>query len=120
MLLIDCRSNTGERTALAQIRASKSPQPGTTIRLADAFDVTLGERVEPFYTLLVFADILVVLLSMRYSASYQVVFRNSGLAVATMVWTPLRTTILLPTVTSGLSRLTSVTGTGACAATVSG
>jgi S-adenosylmethionine:tRNA ribosyltransferase-isomerase len=42
---------TGERTALAQIRASKSPVPGTTLRLADAFDVTVGERVEPFYTL---------------------------------------------------------------------
>ena len=42
---------TGERTALAQIRASKSPGPGTTLRLADAFDVTVGERVEPFYTL---------------------------------------------------------------------
>ena len=42
---------TGETTALAQIRASKSPAPGTTLRLADAFDVTVGERVEPFYTL---------------------------------------------------------------------
>ena len=42
---------TGARTALAQIRASKSPTPGTTLRLADAFDVTVGERVEPFYTL---------------------------------------------------------------------
>jgi S-adenosylmethionine:tRNA ribosyltransferase-isomerase len=42
---------TVERTALAQIRASKSPAPGTTLRLADAFDVTVGERVEPFYTL---------------------------------------------------------------------
>ncbi|WP_250463067.1 tRNA preQ1(34) S-adenosylmethionine ribosyltransferase-isomerase QueA [Caballeronia sp. GAFFF2] len=42
---------TGATTALAQIRASKSPGPGTTIRLADAFDVTVGERVEPFYTL---------------------------------------------------------------------
>ncbi|WP_296652429.1 tRNA preQ1(34) S-adenosylmethionine ribosyltransferase-isomerase QueA [Paraburkholderia sp.] len=42
---------TGARTALAQIRASKSPAPGTTLRLADAFDVTVGERVEPFYTL---------------------------------------------------------------------
>ncbi|MGF6767194.1 MULTISPECIES: tRNA preQ1(34) S-adenosylmethionine ribosyltransferase-isomerase QueA [Paraburkholderia] len=42
---------TGERTALAQVRASKSPAPGTTLRLADAFDVTVGERVEPFYTL---------------------------------------------------------------------
>ncbi|WP_322010140.1 tRNA preQ1(34) S-adenosylmethionine ribosyltransferase-isomerase QueA [Paraburkholderia sp. J12] len=42
---------TGARTALAQIRASKSPAPGTVLRLADAFDVTVGERVEPFYTL---------------------------------------------------------------------
>ncbi|WP_250525386.1 tRNA preQ1(34) S-adenosylmethionine ribosyltransferase-isomerase QueA [Caballeronia sp. GAWG2-1] len=42
---------TGATTALAQVRASKSPGPGTTIRLADAFDVTVGERVEPFYTL---------------------------------------------------------------------
>jgi S-adenosylmethionine:tRNA ribosyltransferase-isomerase len=41
----------GARTALAQVRASKSPAPGTTLRLADAFDVTVGERVEPFYTL---------------------------------------------------------------------
>jgi S-adenosylmethionine:tRNA ribosyltransferase-isomerase len=42
---------TGERTALAQIRASKSPAPGSTLRLADAFDVAVGARVEPFYTL---------------------------------------------------------------------
>lgn len=42
---------TGPRTALAQIRASKSPIEGTTIRLADAFDVTIGPRVEPFFTL---------------------------------------------------------------------
>ncbi|RKP48604.1 tRNA preQ1(34) S-adenosylmethionine ribosyltransferase-isomerase QueA [Pararobbsia silviterrae] len=42
---------TGPRTALAQIRASKSPGEGTTIRLADAFDVTIGPRVEPFFTL---------------------------------------------------------------------
>ncbi|MEJ2769000.1 tRNA preQ1(34) S-adenosylmethionine ribosyltransferase-isomerase QueA [Mycetohabitans sp. B46] len=42
---------TGPRTALAQIRASKRPAPGSTIRLADAFEVTVGERVEPFHTL---------------------------------------------------------------------
>ncbi len=42
---------TGARTALAQIRASKSPPTGSKLRLANAFDVTLGERVEPFYTL---------------------------------------------------------------------
>ncbi len=33
--------------------------------------------------MLIFADVLVVLISLRYSASYHVVFRNSGLAVAT-------------------------------------
>jgi hypothetical protein len=40
---------------------------------------------EIFYTLLVFADILVVLISLRYSSTYQVVFRNSGLAVSTVL-----------------------------------
>jgi hypothetical protein len=40
---------------------------------------------ESFYTVIVFADVLVVLLSLRYSASYHVVFRNSGLAVATVL-----------------------------------
>lgn len=40
---------------------------------------------EPFYTVLIFADVLVVLISLRYSASYHVVFRNSGLAVATVL-----------------------------------
>ena len=42
---------TGERTALAQVRASKSPQSGSTLRLAEAFEVTVGERVGAFYTL---------------------------------------------------------------------
>ncbi|RQT19877.1 tRNA preQ1(34) S-adenosylmethionine ribosyltransferase-isomerase QueA [Burkholderia contaminans] len=42
---------TGTHTALAQIRASKSPGAGTTLRLADAFDVTVGERVDPFFML---------------------------------------------------------------------
>jgi len=42
---------TGARTALAQIRASKSPVEGTMIRLADAFDVRIGPRAEPFFTL---------------------------------------------------------------------
>ena len=44
-----------------------------------------SEFFESFYTVLVFADVLVVLLSVRYSASYDVVFRNSGLAVATVL-----------------------------------
>ncbi len=35
----------------AQIRASKSPVPGMKIRLADAFDVIVGERAGEFYEL---------------------------------------------------------------------
>jgi S-adenosylmethionine:tRNA ribosyltransferase-isomerase len=35
----------------AQVRASKSPQAGSRIRLADAFDVEVGERAGEFYTL---------------------------------------------------------------------
>ena len=52
---------TGATTALAQIRASKSPAPGTVLTLADAFDVTVGERVEPFFTLHFPADCLTLI-----------------------------------------------------------
>jgi len=45
------------RTVLAQVRASKSPGPGVKIRLADAFDVTVGERAGEFYTLHFDADV---------------------------------------------------------------
>ncbi len=38
-------------TALVQIRASKSPAPGTNLRLADAFEVTVGERSGEFFIL---------------------------------------------------------------------
>jgi S-adenosylmethionine:tRNA ribosyltransferase-isomerase len=40
-----------DRTVHAQVRASKSPPPGVHIRLADAFDVIVGERAGEFYTL---------------------------------------------------------------------
>lgn len=40
---------------------------------------------ESFYTLLVLSDILLVLISLRYSSTYRVVFRNSGFAVATLL-----------------------------------
>ena len=40
---------------------------------------------ETFYTILIFADILLVLLSLRYSYSYPVLFRNSGFAFATVL-----------------------------------
>jgi hypothetical protein len=38
-----------------------------------------------FYTVLVFSDVLLVLISLRYSSSYPILFRNSGFAVATVV-----------------------------------
>ncbi|MCK9258522.1 MAG: tRNA preQ1(34) S-adenosylmethionine ribosyltransferase-isomerase QueA [Azoarcus sp.] len=41
----------GPHEALAQIRASKSPKPGSTLRLADAFDVTVLGRVGEFFHL---------------------------------------------------------------------
>jgi hypothetical protein len=40
---------------------------------------------EAFYTLLIFCDVLLVLLALRYSSSYLVAFRNSGYAVATVL-----------------------------------
>jgi hypothetical protein len=39
---------------------------------------------ETFYTVLIFSDVLIVLISLRYSSTYRVVFRNSGFAVATV------------------------------------
>ena len=38
-----------------------------------------------FYTLLIFSDVLIVLISLRYSAHYLISFRNSGYAVATVL-----------------------------------
>ena len=37
-----------------------------------------------FFTFLIFNDILLVLISMRYSDSYRILFRNSGYALATI------------------------------------
>ena len=54
---------------------------------------------ETFYSLLILADVLVVLISLRYSSSYQIVFRNSGLAVATVL---LRVALTAPPPMSGL------------------
>jgi len=47
--------------AIAKIRASKSPKTGSTIRLADTFDVQVGERQGEFFTL-TFPDDVVGLL----------------------------------------------------------
>lgn len=49
------------RTVLAQVRASKSPQAGSTLRLADAFEVVVGERAGEFFTLAFPSDVLALL-----------------------------------------------------------
>ena len=38
-----------------------------------------------FYTLLIFIDILIILISLRYNNLYIIVFRNSGFALATVI-----------------------------------
>jgi len=43
-----------------------------------------NKAFETFYTVLIFSDILIILVSMRYSTSYLITFRNSGFAVATV------------------------------------
>ncbi|MGV7210959.1 tRNA preQ1(34) S-adenosylmethionine ribosyltransferase-isomerase QueA [Oxalobacteraceae bacterium A2-2] len=45
------------RTVLAQVRASRSPGAGVKLRLADAFEVTVGERAGEFFTLHFEADV---------------------------------------------------------------
>jgi hypothetical protein len=51
---------------------------------------TLGHAGVPdffprFYTILILSDILIVLISLRFSASFPVVFRNAGFAAATLL-----------------------------------
>jgi len=40
---------------------------------------------EEVFSLLIFSDVLIVLISLRYSASYRIVFRNSAFALATVL-----------------------------------
>jgi len=47
-----------QRNVLAQVRASKSPPPGSRIRLADAFEVEVGARSGEFYSLAFPGDVL--------------------------------------------------------------
>ena len=47
-----------DRTALAQVRVSKSPPVGSTMRLAGTFDVTVGERAGEFFTLTFPSDVI--------------------------------------------------------------
>lgn len=58
------------------------------IGINDLWRYVAGQPVYPFfktfYTVLIFSDVLIVLISLRYTATYHVVFRNSGFALATV------------------------------------
>ena len=43
------------------------------------------EFFQTFYTILILSDILMVLISLRFSSSFPVVFRNAGFAAATLI-----------------------------------
>lgn len=60
----------------------------TTIGLVDAYRAIVGLEIYPFfetfYTILIFTDVLMVLLSLRFSVSYAVTFRNFGYSLVTV------------------------------------
>jgi len=58
----------GEHEAIAQVRASKSPKPGTRMRLADAFEVEVIGREGDFFHLRFPADRSVVDYAEHYGA----------------------------------------------------
>ena len=66
--------------------------------LDDAWRYLGGSDPYPFFdsvfTALIFADVLLVLVSLRYTSTYAVVFRNAGFALATVV---LRLALAAPT-----------------------
>lgn len=60
---------------------------------------------EVFYTVLIFSDVLIVLISLRYSSTYRVVFRNSGFAATTVI---LRLALSAPPMTNAALGLFAV------------
>lgn len=58
-----------------------------------------NKTFESFYTLLVFSDILIMLISMRYGSCYRIAFRNSGFAIATLI---IRVALIAPPLYSAI------------------
>lgn len=52
---------------------------------SNLFFLTEIHFFKSFYTILIFTDVLIVLISLRYSHLYIIVFRNSGFALATVI-----------------------------------
>jgi hypothetical protein len=71
------------------------------IGIVDLYRLLAGLETYPFfesfYTVLIFTDVLMVLLSLRYSNSFAVTFRNFGFAVVTVF---IRLALIAPTLES--------------------
>lgn len=67
------------------------------VGLGDVVRLLMGLETYPFfetfYTILIFSDIFVVLISLRYTSTYAVVFRNSGYTLTTVL---IRLTLTAP------------------------
>ncbi|MEA2043675.1 MAG: hypothetical protein U9N85_14130 [Bacteroidota bacterium] len=84
---ITCTYETGNRyTAVKKMLALIMIVVFASIAVYDlGFYFSTGNQLEffhIFYTILIFTDILLVIISLRYNHSFAVVFRNSALAVA--------------------------------------
>lgn len=59
------------------------------LALDDLYRLVTGQPTyaffEAFFTVLIFSDVLIVLISLAYTSSYHIVFRNSGFAATTVV-----------------------------------
>ncbi|MEA3466368.1 MAG: hypothetical protein U9R29_10255 [Thermodesulfobacteriota bacterium] len=63
-----------------------------------------NQTFESFFTLLIFSDILIMLISMRYGSCYRIAFRNSGFAVATLL---IRIALITPPLYSAIIGVSS-------------
>ena len=73
------------------MRAVRFPAAFLALVVIAAVDLRRALAGEPtfsifagFYTVLIFSDVLIVLVSLRFSTTYAVFFRNSGFTVATV------------------------------------
>ncbi len=57
------------------------------------FNIYISDFFSTFYTILIFSDILIVLISLKYCQNYYVVFRNSAFALTTVF---IRLTLVAP------------------------
>jgi hypothetical protein len=81
----DRRSFVLAKKAIALLLLASLAAMAVDVSAAWMFAQSSYDFFEAFYTLLIFADVLVVLISLRYTVAYPVVFRYFGFAVATVL-----------------------------------